>query len=199
MVFAFLFLAYFTYCNALKVHPYCQQKLRFPFLKKWLNKVSYAVYKPHLLYPFIIDMKSSWTHTKAVSVSWLLWVQAAMNVGVQVSLSFPGKSSCWNKSEAWKPFPGILRTYEVGIVTLSCVDSYTNWSFWINTGPGNSYMAILLMSLPCLEIFQTKDYSIFLVITSLFQRFLNYNKVKWRILKTQKTHYLERKAKNIQL
>ena len=30
-LFAFLFLAYFTYCNALKVHPYCQQKLRFPF------------------------------------------------------------------------------------------------------------------------------------------------------------------------
>ena len=137
-------------------------------------------------------MKSSWTHTEVVSASWLLWVQAAMNAGMQISLWFPGKSSCWNKSEAWNPLPGILGTYELGIVICFCVDSYTNWSFWIKTGPRNSYMAILLMSLPCLWIFQTKDYPIFLVMISLFQRFLNYNKVKWRILKTQKSHYLEK-------
>ena len=59
-VFIFLCLAYFTYHNALNLHPYCHKMARFPsFL--WLNDSELCVYKytqayiyiQHFLYPFI--------------------------------------------------------------------------------------------------------------------------------------------------
>ena len=51
VVFVFLCLAYFTWHNALKVHP-CFQKWQ-DFLLSWLNNIPLYIYAPHLLYPFI--------------------------------------------------------------------------------------------------------------------------------------------------